>query len=158
MYSYRRGHCCQVWGHRWGWGRCYDWGCWFGCAWRRLIFPQIDPCENPSTRYNGHTGQQDQCQFCCTQLYPTDTGTFPSQVSWSCSKAGSKCKTDGVALRICNLIIKQAGAELCQAQGKLKLVWLWLTFGFANFAHEFNFGALLLFLWKFWVGLVGVVW
>ena len=46
----------------------------------------------------------------------------------------------------------QAGAELCQAQGKLKLVWLWLTFGFANFAHEFNFGALLLFLWKFWLG------
>ena len=39
---------------------------------------------------------------------------------------------------------KQAGAELCQAQGKLKLVWLLLTFEFANFHHEFNFGALLL--------------
>ena len=53
---------------------------------------------------------------------------------------------------------KQAGAELCQAQGKLKLVLLLLTFGFANFAHEFNFGALLLFLWKFFVGLEGLVW
>ena len=53
---------------------------------------------------------------------------------------------------------QQAGAELCQAQGKLKLVWLWLTLGFANFAHGFYFSALLLFLWKFWFGLVGLVW
>ena len=41
---------------------------------------------------------------------------------------------------------KQAGAELCQAQGSLKLVRLWLTSGFANFAHESNFVALRLFL------------
>ena len=30
-------------------------------------------------------------------------------------------------------------------------------FGFANLAHEFNFGALLLFFCKFWFGLVGLV-
>ena len=35
-------------------------------------------------------------------------------------------------------------------------------FGFANFAHEYNFGTLLLFLWKFFIwfgrfGLVGLV-
>ena len=28
-----------------------------------------------------------------------------------------------------NNINKQAGAELCQAQGKLRLVWLWLDSG-----------------------------
>ena len=30
-------------------------------------------------------------------------------------------------------------------------------FGFAKLAHEFNFGLLFLFLWKFWYGLVGLV-
>ena len=30
-------------------------------------------------------------------------------------------------------------------------------FGFANVAHEFNFGAVLLFLWKFSFGLVGLI-
>ena len=52
----------------------------------------------------------------------------------------------------------QAGAELCEAQGKLKLVCLWLTFGFASLAHEFNFGALILFIWKFWFSKFGLVW
>ena len=43
---------------------------------------------------------------------------------------------------------KQAGAELCQAQGKLRLVGLSLDpyfpyikqSGFANLAHEFDYG------------------
>ena len=53
---------------------------------------------------------------------------------------------------------KQAGAELCQAQGKFKLVWLWLALGFANLAQESNFGALLWFLWISEFGLVWLVW
>ena len=31
-------------------------------------------------------------------------------------------------------------------------------FSAGNFGHEFNFGALVLFLLKFWFGFVGLVW
>ena len=45
--------------------------------------------------------------------------------------------------------MKQAGAELCQAQGKLRLAMLWLNFVnykvlICNLAYEFNFGAAIL--------------
>ena len=53
------------------------------------------------------------------------------------------------------LSVKQAGAELCQAQCKLRLVWLhiftnlvWL--GFADLANKFDFGYLILLHWKAW--------
>ena len=62
--------------------------------------------------------------------------------------------------------VEQAGAELCQAQDKLRLVVLWLDlcllwltltwFGFANIAYELLFCG----FWKVWYsrfGLVGLV-
>ena len=52
--------------------------------------------------------------------------------------------------------LKQAGAELCQAQGKLRLVVLWhlvkkhqlKLFIFTNLANEFDYGTVIVSLWK----------
>ena len=52
-----------------------------------------------------------------------------------------------------NIIDEQAGAELCQAQGKLELFWLWLMYAYAYLAQEF-----ILALWFCSFGLVGLVW
>ena len=40
--------------------------------------------------------------------------------------------------------------------GEIKLLWLWLMFGFANVAHEFNFDALIFSFGNF--GFVSMVW
>ena len=62
-------------------------------------------------------------------------------------------------------IREQAGAELSQAQGKLraslglsgldlicsfceKVTWIWL----AKLAYEFNFGIVIVLLWSIWYG------
>ena len=54
---------------------------------------------------------------------------------------------------------EQAGAELCQAQGKLRLVYFdrqtW--FSFAN-SVSLNFGALIFVLWKVCFSMLGSVW
>ena len=56
----------------------------------------------------------------------------------------------------------QAGAELCQAQGKLRLEVFWfnlvnyywlIMFGFTNSTYEFSFAGVILSLWKVLEGL-----